>query len=73
MKVSTSYDNPTAGDQEMAVIIFYCSPAHDKNRMMEIGHKLLEQFPYKNKSGFLYYKSDAQTHLGTRATGIFLC
>jgi hypothetical protein len=52
------------------IIIFYCGPATDEERVMQIGQKLLEQIPYRNHYGAMFYKSDALTTQGTRATGM---
>lgn len=69
MKVSTAFDNDRASDKNTGVIIFYCGPPNDRVAMMEYGKNLLKEFPYETKFGNMYYKSDEQTALGTRATG----
>jgi hypothetical protein len=69
MKVSTMLGNPRASGLNSGVIIFYCGPSDDEAKMKQFGQKLLEEMPYKNSSGFMPYKSDAQTADGTRATG----
>jgi len=73
MKVSTACAQPRASDFNNGVIIFYCGPSEDEAKMKQFGQKLLEEMPYKNSSGFMYYKSDAQTAAGTRATGQKKC
>jgi hypothetical protein len=40
--------------------------------MMEYGHNLVKQIPYYSPTnGHIYYKSDAQTAMGSRATGLY--
>ena len=41
----------------------------NKELMMSFGQNLLEHIDYTSRYGFMYYKSDKQTFLGTRATG----
>lgn len=69
MKVSTDYINPRASCESTGVIIFYCGPANDEDKMLKIGRNLLEHISYENN--WLYYKSDQQTAQGTRATGLY--
>ncbi|CAF1067875.1 unnamed protein product [Rotaria magnacalcarata] len=69
IKVSTLYGNPRAMCSNGGVILFYCGPWDDEERVKYYGRKLLEQIPYTSRSGFVSYKSDAQTMSGTRATG----
>ena len=69
MKVSTAYPNPRASSSTDGVIIFYCGPSADAERMVHYGNKLLEELPYRSSSGWMSYKSDEQTSEGTRATG----
>lgn len=69
MKVSTAKDNPRASDDSTGVIIFYCGPSDDEEIVLEYGRNLLRLIPYTSPNGYMYYKSDAQTSAGTRATG----
>ncbi len=69
MKVSTMQDNPRSNDQKTGVIIFYCGPEDEEDTVMSIGQNLLKHTDYRTSWGHMYYKSDWQTQLGTRATG----
>ena len=73
MKVSTRMENPRASSSDSGVIIFYCGPAHDKSFVMTAGENLVKAMEYVHTSRkyppFIYYKTDQQTRLGTRATG----
>jgi hypothetical protein len=39
--------------------------------MMEYGENLVKQMPFYSPNGHIYYKSDAQTAMGSRATGLY--
>lgn len=69
MKVSTARPQPRSSNSSQGVIIFFCGPSEDEQRIMMIGKKLLEEIPYKSYTGFMSFKSDQQTYAGTRATG----
>uniref|UniRef100_A0A914D2E3 Uncharacterized protein n=1 Tax=Acrobeloides nanus TaxID=290746 RepID=A0A914D2E3_9BILA len=71
MKVKTAYkseDDP-ANYSTTKVIIFYCGPASDEEKMLIIGRNLVQEIPYTDKFGWIYYKSDRQTFQGSRKTG----
>jgi hypothetical protein len=67
MKCSTNYDNHRATNNKTGVIIYYCGPYTDEQLMKDYGRNLLQHIPYW--ASFMYYKTDAQTYEGTRATG----
>lgn len=69
MKVSTVCPQPRASNSSQGVIIFYCGPSNDEQRVVDIGRRLLEEMPYTSSNGWMSYKSDEQTAGGTRATG----
>lgn len=67
MKVSGGLVNPRASDQKQSVIILYCGGSEAS--IIETGQNL---FKYLNDydGDTIYYKSDAQTAIGTKATGV---
>ena len=69
MKVSTMKESYRSADHSYQVICMYCGPYDDKNHLMKVGENLLHHMDYSNNSGFMCYKSDEQTYLGTRSTG----
>ncbi|UJR07960.1 hypothetical protein I4U23_012239 [Adineta vaga] len=69
LKVSTGRPNQRASNASQGVIIFYCGPSVDEQRIRMIGQKLLEEIPYKSWSGWMSFKTDEQTYAGTQATG----
>jgi len=71
MKCSNPFvENPRASSNETQVIIFYCGPATEEERMKNIGRDLIRMMEYRSPtSNKIYYKADYQTHSGTRATG----
>ncbi len=66
MKVSTALDNPRASNKEDHVLILYC--AGDENNIMTTGQNIVSHLE-NYKTPYIYYKSNIQTHEGTRATG----
>jgi hypothetical protein len=75
MKVSTAFNNPRATGKDSKVIIFYCGPSGDEDKVVAYGKNLLEKMSYKKQkcAGFfppyIYYKTDIMTLGGTAATG----
>lgn len=70
MKVSTFYENKRASNKSDGVLIFFCGPANNGSLMVEYGENLLKYIDYRpHFGGKIYYKSNEQTTLGTRATG----
>jgi hypothetical protein len=67
MKCSTMYENARASGSD-GVIILYCSDSSNAESILSVGKRILEAFCYKGKE-YIYYKTDAQTREGTRATG----
>lgn len=73
LKVKTAWaSDESPANTDSKVIIFYCGPATDEARMLAVGQNLINEIPYTDKFGWIYYKSDLQTFKGTRATGRFL-
>ena len=68
MKCSTAYENPRSSILGDGIIILYCSNSSNKEIIMNIGKKVLEQFDYKEQE-IICYKTDLQTCEGTIATG----
>ena len=73
IKVSTGLYNPRGVSPESTgVILYYCGPFHQKERMMDIGWNLLRLMEfYETKSPRLTfnYKTNVQSVGGTQATG----
>ena len=70
MKCSTAKENPRSSSAAQKVIIFYCGPSHEEEKMMKIGKQLVDAMRYKCPGcNFIYFKSNAQTAVGTAATG----
>ena len=68
MKCSTALLNPRSSNPDEGVIILYCNNSADRDSIMEIGHRIaLHLYDYPRP--VIYYKTDAQTHVGTIATG----
>ena len=75
MKTSTAMDNSRASSKDDGVIILYCDNSENADHIYSVGHTIIK-FMRKHKltptlswSGHIHYKTDDQTHLGTRATG----
>ena len=64
MKVSTNAENPGKTQNTSGVIMFYCGPSHDNQRVMSYGRNLLRLIPYKQAQ--MTYKSDSQIQGQTR-------
>jgi len=65
-----SYTNPRASSQVTQIIVFYCGPSSDEERMKSIGRSLIHIMRYRSPTtNKIYYKTDNQTLSGTRATG----
>lgn len=71
MKVSTAKYNHRRSSDTTKVIIFYCGPASNKNLMKSYGKCILEKMYRFGPFDITHmsYKTDAQSNLGTRATG----
>jgi hypothetical protein len=75
MKVSTNYENPRASSTDSKVLIFYCGPSSNEQKVMEFGRNLLAKMRYERQESagsfqpFVYYKTDLMTSGGTAATG----
>lgn len=59
--VSTRLSNPKSG-----VIKFYCGPSDNERLTKLFGNNLLNQMPFLSSTGYMYYKTEAQTLLGRR-------
>jgi hypothetical protein len=68
MKCSTAMKNPRASNAN-SVILFYCNNSGDENTIMNIGKNIVSHADI-HPWYYTYYKSDEQTRLGTRATGV---
>ena len=64
MKVSTAM--PTEYSPDQKVLIFYCGPASNKNKMLAIGRDLVEKMEYSEPH--ISYKTDLQTIQGVRGS-----
>ena len=70
MKCSTSMKNPrsSTSNNDNGVIILYCNYSSNEEEIMNIGKKIvyyIQDYP----SYAIYYKTDEQTLVGTKATG----
>ena len=69
MKCSTSLKNSRSNNDSDGVIILYCNNSDNEYEIMNIGKNIIpyiQDCPYK----IIYYKTNLQTQIGTRATGI---
>ena len=64
IKCSTRYDNPRAGDKSSGVIALYCCLSYEQDRIIQIGKDILRLIGLTNTT--IYYKTDEQSHSGTR-------
>jgi len=69
MKCSTAMENPRASSNSNGVILFYCNNSEDEDAIMSIGTNIVS-YANINPWYYIYYKSNKQTRLGTRATGV---
>ena len=71
MKCSNRFvENPRASNNVTQVIVFYCGPATEEERIKNIGRDLIRIMEYKAPtSNKINYKADSQTFSGTRARG----
>ena len=58
LQVHTAKDND--GHDVSGVINVYCGPYDDEELMMRIGKNLAKKMRYKNRNGFMLYKTDGQ-------------
>lgn len=70
MKCSTAKENARASNKDEGVIILYCNG--EEKHIMKCGKRILRRIDYSKyaKTPYIYYKSNNQTTIGTRATGI---
>ena len=69
IKTSTAAKNPRAGETKSGAIRFKCGPSDDEQLMKSYGRNLIKRFNYCDSFGFISYKTDEQSEMGTRATG----
>ena len=71
LKCSTNKENPRSSDNNYGVIILYCTNSENEDMILEIGRNILKYANYNKyaKYSYIYYKTDAQTLLGTRFNG----
>lgn len=69
MKCSTSAPNPRAGNRKLGVIRFACGPYDNEALVISYGKNLIAKMGYTSDFGFLAYKTDVQSDVGTVATG----
>ena len=68
MKCSTARPNPRASNPNSGMMIFYADDSSNKELIMKIGRDICRSMEYSEQP-FVYYKTDDQTSIGTRATG----
>ena len=72
MKASTlTCLNPRASSTENGVIIMYCHDSWNEAHIKQIGERIVKVMDLQSrlKSPYIYYKTNAQTQVGTAATG----
>ena len=68
MKCSTQFENSRSSNKNDGVIILYCNNSTNEDEIIKIGKRIVTYIQdYPNRT--IYYKTDVQTHNGTRATG----
>ena len=68
MKCSTSLKSSRSSNDGEGVIILYCNNSSNKTEILNIGKRLVLYIQdYPNKT--IYYKTDKQTRIGTKAIG----
>jgi hypothetical protein len=63
MKCSTSYDNSRSSHVNSGVIILYCNNSEDEETIKKTGKTIKNLLSYAPR---MYYKTDAQTYMGTK-------
>ena len=69
MKCSTGKLNPRSSNDDEGIIILYCNNSGDEHEIMRIGKNIIpyiQDYPINR----IFYKTDLQTRIGTKATGI---
>ena len=69
MKCSTAAPNPRAGNRKEGAIRFACGPYDDEALVLSYGKNLIARMKYTSNFGFIAYKTDEQSAIGTAATG----
>jgi hypothetical protein len=70
IKTSTAAPCERSGTTEYGAIRFTCGPHTDRERVLQYGQQLVKKMQYFNVDfGFVAYKTDAQSRIGTKATG----
>jgi hypothetical protein len=69
MKCSTGLKNERSSNDNEGVIILYCNNSGNEDEIMRIGKNIIlyiQDYPNEH----IFYKTDLQTRIGTKATGI---
>jgi len=69
MKTSTAAKTPRSNETKNGAIRFFCGPSDNEREMKAYGKIIIKKFAYYNSFGFVAFKTDEQTAMGTRATG----
>ncbi|XP_018013053.1 uncharacterized protein LOC108670115 [Hyalella azteca] len=70
IKTSTAAPCERSGTTEYGAIRFTCGPHRERERVLQYGQQLVKKMRYFNTGfGFVAYKTDAQSVIGTKATG----
>lgn len=69
VKVSTNYKSERASSDQIAVIAFYCDNSDDKETILQIGRDIAHICHYTDSYGFMYYKTEKQSVIGTSSLG----
>jgi len=65
IKCSTNYKSERASSNDLGLISYYCFDSDNKEKILEIGKKLINLLSYDDME-YIYYKTDMQTKNGCR-------
>lgn len=69
IKSSTAMHNPRQSTIKQGVICFHCGPSDNEACMKRYGENIIKKLGFANETGYISYKSEEQSNLGTRASG----
>ncbi|XP_018013059.1 uncharacterized protein LOC108670121 [Hyalella azteca] len=69
IKASTAAHCARSSDPSCGAIRFKCGPHTDRELVLQYGQQLVKKMGYSDSFGFVAYKTDSQSKIGTKATG----
>ncbi|XP_018013058.1 uncharacterized protein LOC108670119 [Hyalella azteca] len=69
IKASTAAHCARSSDPSCGAIRFKCGPLTDRELVLQYGQQLVKKMQYCDTLGFVAYKTDGQSRIGTKATG----